>query len=128
MDTFLIFLLNRFIFRISEFIKRWYLDSARIYVHQVISMLENLDKTFALKITWRHFGEPLYQDRTIIGYVLGFIFRSFRIFTGAIIYGFLIILAALIFIVWALVPFYIILKIVGYDFNEFYANSPFENL
>ena len=118
MDTFLIFVLNRFVFRISEFIRRWYLESAKIYSHFIISLLENLDKTFALKITWRHFTEPLYQDRTVVGYVLGFIFRFFRLLVGAIIYGVLIFLAVIIFICWALLPFFIILKITGYGISE----------
>ena len=118
MDTFLIFVLNRFVFRISEFIRRWYLESARIYSHFIISLLENLDKIFALKITWRHFTEPLYQDRTVVGYILGFIFRFFRLLVGVIIYGILIFLAAIIFICWALLPFFIILKIAGYGISE----------
>ncbi|PIR44287.1 hypothetical protein COV23_00620 [Candidatus Wolfebacteria bacterium CG10_big_fil_rev_8_21_14_0_10_31_9] len=118
MGAFFIFFLNRFIYRISEFIRRWYLESARFYTHFIISLLEKLDGTFALKITWRHFGEPLYQDRTIFGYIFGFIFRSIRLFIGAFIYGVLITLAVIIFVVWALIPFYIIANIIGYDFSE----------
>lgn len=118
LDTLLIFILNRFIFRISEFIRRWYLYGARFYAHKVVSILEQLDKTFALKITWRHFGEPLYQDRTIVGYVLGFIFRLIRLLLGASIYGIIILIAVLIFAAWALAPIFIIFKIIGYDFSE----------
>ncbi len=77
--------------------------------------MESLDKIFALKITWRFLFKPLYQDHSIIGYVLGFVFRSLRLMIGGIIYLFVIIIAAAMFIIWAAIPLYIIFKIIDYN-------------
>lgn len=113
MDIFLIYLFDRFIYRISHFIRHWYVDSFFSYSHFVISRLEDIDQTIALKITWRNLFQPLYQERNIIGYVLGFIFRSIRLVLGGAIYGAIIIISAALFLVWVSIPPYILLKIAG---------------
>lgn len=113
MDIFLIYLFDRFIYRISHFIRHWYVDSFFAYSHFVISRLERFDQTIALKVTWRNLFQPMYQEHNIIGYLFGFIFRSLRLAFGGIVYGFVIIMAALIFLAWAGIPFYILLKIAG---------------
>ena len=105
------YLLNRFIFRIKEFIRHWYIKSFFIYSQFIISILEKLDRYFALKITWRHIFEPLYQDRTILGYFLGFIFRFWRLAIGGLFYSLIIIAAIGLYFIWLLIPFFIIYKI-----------------
>lgn len=82
-----------------------------MYGHAVVTFLERLDRFFAFKITLRHFGEPLYQDRTILGYALGFFFRIGRIFIGSLVYFFVIVLAVLLYVLWCLAPIYILIKI-----------------
>lgn len=113
MDIFLVYLFDRFIYRISHFIRHWYVDSFFIYTHFIVSRLEDMDQTIALKITWRNIFQPLYQERNVIGYVLGFIFRSIRLVLGSIIYGVIIAVAAGLFLIWAAIPAYILLKIAG---------------
>lgn len=113
MDIFLIYLFDRFIYRISHFMRHWYVDSFFTYSHFVISRLEDIDQTIALKVTWRNLFQPLYQERNIIGYALGFIFRSIRLIIGGVVYGSIIVVAAAIFLVWAGIPPYIVLKIAG---------------
>ncbi len=110
MGAFLIFTLNRFIFRISEFIWHWYVVSFEIFAHITVSFLEKLDRFFAFKISLRHIFKPLYQDRSVIGYVLGFIFRLMRIILGGISYGIIIVAAAILFLGWAFIPLFIIFK------------------
>jgi len=110
--TLIPYLFTRFIYRILEFFKHWYFNSFKIYSHFFISFLERLDRTFAFKITLRNIFQPLYSDRSFIGYVLGFIFRALRIIIGGIIYLIIILLALLIYISWLLVPPYIIYKIL----------------
>ncbi|MEK7634321.1 MAG: hypothetical protein AAB396_00330 [Patescibacteria group bacterium] len=105
------YLLNRFIFRIKEFIRHWYIKSFFVYSQFIVSILEKLDRYFALKITWRHIFEPLYQDRTILGYLLGFIFRFWRLAIGGLFYSLIILAAAGLYLVWLLIPFFIIYKI-----------------
>lgn len=106
------YLINRFIFRIKEFIRHWYIKSFFIYSQFIVSILEKLDRYFALKITWRHIFEPLYQDRTILGYLLGFIFRFLRLTIGGLFYLLIILTAMGLYLIWLLIPFFIIYKIL----------------
>lgn len=113
MDIFLIYLFDRFIYRISHFMRHWYVDSFMHYSRFVIARLEDMDQTIALKVTWRNLFQPMYQERNIIGYTLGFIFRSIRLVIGGMLYGVVIVAAAAAFLLWAGIPVYILLKIAG---------------
>lgn len=107
----IVYLFNRFILRVREFFRHWYINSFFAWSHFVISALERLDRFFALKITWRHFFEPLYQDRTFLGYILGFIFRSGRLVLGISVYLPLIFLAIIGYFIWLAVPLYVVYRI-----------------
>lgn len=113
MDIFLVYLFDRFVYRISHFIRHWYVDSFMAYGRFVVGRLEDMDQTIALKVTWRNIFQPLYQEHNFFGYVLGFIFRSIRLVIGGILYSVVLLVAALVFLVWAGIPVYILLKIAG---------------
>ncbi|MCX6702433.1 MAG: hypothetical protein NTW60_01020 [Candidatus Wolfebacteria bacterium] len=82
------------------------------YGHLVISRLEEIDRTIAFRVTLKNIFQPLYQDRSFIGYLLGFIFRGLRLIFGGIFYAVIISFAIAIFIVWAAIPVFIIYKII----------------
>src|SRR3989338_325613 len=88
MNFSLIYLVNRFFYRLFDFFHHWYADGSRVFFHHFISFLERLDKKFAVKITLRYFFRPLCGDYTIVGRILGVIFRSGRILIGAALYLF----------------------------------------
>ncbi len=102
----------RFIYRLTEFFRHWYFNSFKLYSHFVISLLEKFDRKIALKITLRNLFQPLYQDRSLIGYSLGFLFRAARLLVGGVVYIILIIIAAFFYLAWLVAPFYIIFKII----------------
>lgn len=107
-----IYFLNCVFCRFLEFFQHWYADSFRFYSHFVISLLEKLDRKFAFRITLKYIFKPLYQDRSFIGYILGFIFRSGRLILSGFIYLILLTMAIILFFGWSIFPFYIIYKIV----------------
>ena len=72
--------------------------------HHALNLLESLERTFAFHVTLRHFFEPLYQDRTILGHVLGFVFRTVRLAGGAVIYFLVICAAVVLYLGWAAFP------------------------
>ncbi len=115
MGAFLVFLIDRFVFRISNFLRHWYVISFQIYANYIISILEQMDRFFALKISYKYLFSPLYGDRSILGYFFGFIFRLARIFSGGVFYVIFTAAAAALFLVWAAVPLFIIYKIVEYS-------------
>ncbi|MEE8131479.1 MAG: hypothetical protein V3T98_00260 [Candidatus Paceibacterota bacterium] len=112
MATAFIYLFNRFVYRITEFFRHWYIKSFFIYSHFVVSQLEKLDRILAFKITLRYLFRPLYQDYSFLGYVLGFIFRVARLIFGGIIYAVVFVIAVAIYLIWLLVPVYVVYKIV----------------
>lgn len=108
MSFFLVYLTQRFFYRIWMFLSHWYLDGFRFFWGRGVRALETLDRFWALKITLKNFFEPLYQDHTAIGHILGFIFRFFRVATAAALYFLIIALALILYVLWGLVPVLII--------------------
>lgn len=111
------YLAGRLIHRIFEFLEHWYWGSFRVAGGKFIDLLKDWDRFFALKITVRHWLQPLYQDRTFIGYVLGPIFRTGRIILALAVYLTVTALAGLLYLLWLLIPPYIIYKIIAGIFN-----------
>lgn len=108
-----VYLVNRFFYRLKEFLRHWYGSSFYIISHKTINLLERLDRFFALRISVRYWLRPLYQDYTMIGYIMGFLFRSVRILAGSIFYFLIIAAAAAVYLVWAAIPVYIIFRAIN---------------
>lgn len=107
-----IYLLSHLGRRILDFFRHWYLDGFLLAVDLTLNFLERLDRYFALRITVKNWLQPLYQDYTVIGYVMGFILRTLRIGVGTIIYAAVTVLAVAAFLIWAVIPLLIIYKIL----------------
>ena len=98
------YLLTRFIYRLVDFFHHWYVDGSRSIGHRFISTLEGTDRSFALKITLRYFFQPLYKDYSIIGRILGIIFRSGRIVMGVAAYLLISLVFLAIYLAWIATP------------------------
>ncbi|KKT91202.1 MAG: hypothetical protein UW92_C0016G0011 [Candidatus Jorgensenbacteria bacterium GW2011_GWA2_45_13] len=110
----LLYLIERAAYRVIEFLRHWYVKSVRIYWNFVLNRLEELDRFFAWKITFRHLFQPLYKDYSFFGYVLGFIFRFLRLLIASVAYAFIFLIAFIIYITWLLIPPYIVYRIFFY--------------
>ncbi len=104
----LVYLLHHAGFHLWEFIRDWYWRSYLRASDWTLTVLERFDQTFALRITLRNFGKPMYGDRSALGYILGFFFRAFRIIAAFALYAILIAFALALYILWALVPLFAI--------------------
>lgn len=107
------YLFNRFFYRLGEFLRHWYRDGFFFFFHKLIGFLEYLDRYFALKITLRYLFQPLYQNYTFVGYILGFIFRGVRIAVAGVIYGLVVLAALVLYLLWAAIPIWILVKILS---------------
>ena len=76
-----------------------------------MGVLLGLDGTFAVILTVKHLFEPLYQDKTFIGYVLGFIFRVLRVALGLSTDLVVVVFAFILYIGWILLPAFSLYKI-----------------
>lgn len=111
------YIANRFIYRIVEFFRHWYVKSARLYSNFVMDRLQALDRKFAWKVTARFLFHPLYGDYTIVGYVFGFIFRVARLIIASAVYLVVLALAIILYVIWILIPPYLLIRpFFGYLF------------
>lgn len=105
MNFSLVYILNRFFFRLGDFFHHWYVDGARYLFHYFFVSLEKIDRRLAFRVTLAHIFEPLYKDYTIIGHIVGFIFRFVRVLIGLVFYaGFAAIFLA-VYLFWLILPF-----------------------
>ncbi len=102
MGAALLYIARRAAYRLAEFFRHWYVKSAKIYFNFALERLERLDYFFAWRITARHLFHPLYRDYSVVGYVLGFLFRSVRLALASAVYAVLFAIVIGGYVVWLL--------------------------
>jgi len=113
MNFSLVYLAERFVYRISNFFHHWYVDGSKIFFHKLVSLLEFLDQTIALRVTLRYFFQPLFKDYTGMGRILGFVFRTGRALIGVVVYVFVLIVFMTVYALWLVVPLVTIAYAIG---------------
>ena len=96
--------------RVSLFFVRWYVSFSKRFWGRVLDIASDLDRTFAIKINARLWLQPLYGDYSPVGRIIGPIFRTLRIFFGFVAYFFIFVFAAFLWVLWLLIPPYILLN------------------
>lgn len=102
------YLVGRALYRVRLFLSDWYFGSFRLISRGTIDFLERLDRTWALWITFRNIFQPLYQDHTFTGRILGFFFRVIRIAIGLTLYAFVVLIALIAYLIIVVMPVYIL--------------------
>jgi hypothetical protein len=106
------YLASEFVRRPLVFLRRWYVDATEIFWAAVAEHAAGVDRIFAVKIMLRTLFLPLYGDYTIIGRILGPIFRFGRIILTlpffAIYYG----AAVALWLWWVLIPPYLLYRML----------------
>lgn len=108
MDFSVVYLVRRFAYHFLDFFHHWYVDGSRVIGRRFMATLTAADRSLAVAVTLRHFFEPLYKDYTVIGRILGVVFRSARILIGVVAYLLLFLLFLAAYLVWLAVPAVII--------------------
>ena len=111
MDFSIVYLGRRFIYRAGDFFHHWYVDGSRAFGRRFMATITGADQSLAIAITIRHFFEPLYKDYSVIGRILGVVFRSARILIGAAVYLFIVAVFLAAYLVWIAIPAVIILYV-----------------
>lgn len=96
------------------FFVHWYWHGALFAYGTVRKMLRWLDHVFGLRVNARFLFHPLYQERNVTGYLLGFIFRSLRLILGVLVGAVLCVCAVVVFVLWVGIPVYILVRVVQY--------------
>jgi hypothetical protein len=108
MDFSIVYLARRFLYRLLDFFHHWYVDGSHVIGRHFMATLTAADRSFAVAITLRHFFEPLYKDYSIVGRIMGIIFRSVRVVIGGALYCLLALIFAIVYLVWIAIPAVII--------------------
>ena len=108
MDFSVVYLARRLLYRFLDFFHHWYVDGSRVIGRHFMATLTAADQSLAVAITLRHFFEPLYKDYSIIGRILGIVFRSVRVAIGSVCYFFLALVFVVIYLIWLAIPAVII--------------------
>ena len=107
----LVYLPARFLYRLLDFFRHWYGEGSRAIGHAYISQLTEMDRTWALRVTLGHFFEPLYGDYTMVGRILGVIFRTGRVGIAGVIYLGLSLIFGAVYLTWVGLPVYVLYQI-----------------
>lgn len=101
------YLIQRFFYRILDFFHHWYIDGSYAIGRIFMATIAGADRSLALRVTIHHFFEPLYKDYTVIGRILGVVFRSCRVMIGLLAYVVLTIIFVGIYLIWIAIPVFI---------------------
>jgi len=107
------YIVVRFVGRFFGFLDHWYRGGTRFFWSQFKDTIGSLEGIFAVVLTIRHLFEPLYQDRTVIGYILGFIFRTLRVAIGLVVYAFTTVAVFVFYLLWLSLPVFAVYKVLG---------------
>ncbi len=95
---------------VIDFFRHWYAGGFRFFSRTFISLLSNLDRSLAFRVSAKNLFKPMYQDRSAMGYVMGFLFRSIRMAVALVLYVAIGAAFMAAYAVWASVPPYLIAK------------------
>jgi len=110
----LIFVGEQISVRLLDFLRHWYISSFYNFSHSTLALLEKLDRRFALKINLKHLFVPLYQDRSVMGYGLGFILRGAKVSLASVLYLAVLLLSALAYLIWLVIPIFLTYRIFNF--------------
>jgi hypothetical protein len=99
--------------RPAIFLRRWYVDASERFWAMTIEKSAAIDRVFAIKIMFRTITQPLYGDYSVIGRIIGPIFRASRILIALPIFAAYFAAAFALWTAWLAIPPYLILRAVG---------------
>jgi len=99
-----LFFLNDFKFFLSD----WFVLKPKAILNLLVEIIKDLDKNFAVVINLKLILKPLYKDYSLIGRIIGPIFRFFRVLVGGTIYLLIAFIFLIVILIWVLIlPFII---------------------
>ena len=105
-----IYLAKTFAFRIGLFFQRWYVGGFFTLYGLWLRLVRACERRLAIRINVRFLFQPLYQERNIVGYVLGFLYRFVKICVGGTLYFGTFALVIVAYVIWAAFPLVLIYK------------------
>lgn len=95
----------------------WYFRGPIWFWNRCWQTILNFEAIFAVRSMFQHLGEPIFQDYTRAGRILGFFIRLLRIAAGIFFYLATICLFSILAFIWLLLPPFAIVQIFRSIFN-----------
>lgn len=108
-----VYLLKTLVFRAWMFFRRWYVHGFFALYGIWLWLVRASERRLAIRVNIRFLFQPLYQEKNIAGYALGFFYRFFKILLGGVWYTSTACVMILLYIVWAAFPLMLIYKIIN---------------
>lgn len=105
---------------IFDFFIDWFYIYPKKIVRSLINFFKDFDRSLGLEAMVRNWFNPLYQDYTIWGYIIGITIRTIYIFVAGVLFFITyLIFSIFVIILWYLIPiliFILILKNIIFGF------------
>ena len=113
MNFALVYLLHAALRSVVDFLSHWYVDGSRAFYGRYLETLHHVEKVLAPGVTLRHLFQPLYRDYSIVGRIIGPIFRLARAFVGFFVVAVVSICYGAVYVIWIVAPVLIIVYATG---------------
>jgi len=98
------YLVQRAAFRVAEFFRHWYVDGTHGFIRVAAHIGTAVEQVVAVRVTLRFFFQPLFRDYTVLGRMLGPIFRAGRLVVGLLVYMLVFALLFIGYVAWIALP------------------------
>jgi len=105
------------------FISLWFIKAPLYVVTLLKRSLQLLNRELAVGLMFRLLLVPLFGDQTIIGWIIGFIFRALRILVGLIAFSVCFLFFVGCFLLWTSAPIWLFLTLKLYAAIPFAASA-----
>lgn len=94
-------------------VRFWYLESIETFIRTWRNLILLLEEDLAVGLMWKLLFTPLFQDSTVVGRVLSFVFRLGRILVGLFAFSLASALMFALALFWLLLPLFVGLGTFG---------------
>jgi hypothetical protein len=98
------YLVQLAIARTLGFFRHWYVDGSRALLRRYRAASRALESSVASRAMLQLLFRPLYGDYSVVGRIIGPIFRLGRLLMGGVLHVLLAAAFAAAFVAWALLP------------------------
>lgn len=112
--VFISYLAQSLLFNGGLFFKHWYVDGLHWIYGTAFAIARRIERMTSLRVQLHFLFTPLYQERNIIGYVLGFIIRGSMVVIGGGMIGIVAVIGLVVYGAWAIIPAFVIIQAIRY--------------
>jgi len=113
-NSILLYFFNRLIFYFVNFLDTYFRGGFNFFNSLYWRSFSGLERRLAFSANVRYFTIPFWQEYSFASYLLSIPIRSLKIIIGAICLFFFSLIFWFVYLLWLLLPAYLILKIFSF--------------